>query len=644
MNEKGFKADGLSQETRARLAETARLCRGDVLKMTTLAGSGHPGGSMSSMEMYVLLWSLANVSPERVHDLGRDRVVVSHGHTSPGAYSILGRLGFVSTDEVVAHFRQAGSLFEGHVERNVPGIEWSTGNLGQGLSAAAGFALSARLLKKDFRVYCMMGDGEQQKGQLVEAQRFAAKYKLSNLTAFVDRNYLQISGDTRQVMPMDVAAQYRASGWHVIEVADGNDLDQSYAALHEAVSYTAAPSVIIARTVMSKGIPFMENKEEWHGKALPEEDCRKALAILGLPDDIDKYKAARQAFKPGPHPDAFLPPVSINGGEPRTYPVDKKSDNRGAFGGALEDIARANLGGDSSPIAVFDCDLASSVRTEGFAKVMPDNFIQVGISEHNASALSGAVSTQGILSFWADFGVFGTDEAYNQNRLNDINRTSVKVVLTHCGTDVGEDGRTHQCIDYVGNFRSLFGFHVIVPADPNETDRAVRYAATHEGNFVVAMGRSKLFPVAAEDGSPMFAGDYRFEYGKATFLREGGDLCIMTMGAMVPRALKVRDILAERGISASVLSVSSPTLPDTAAFTRAAQTGVVAVYEDHSVRTGLAAVATEFFEERGLTPCVLRFGVQRYATSGVPDEILKLLGLDPETVADVIANTVKTAR
>lgn len=644
MKEKGFRAARLSLETRAKFAEFARLCRGDVLKMTTVAGCGHPGGSMSSMEMYVLLWHLANVAPDRVNDPSRDRIVISHGHTSPGVYSVLGRLGYFDIDEAVAHFRQAGSLFEGHVERTVPGVEWSTGNLGQGLSAACGFALCARLLKKDFHVFCVMGDGEQQKGQIIEARHFAAKYNITNLTALIDRNYLQISGDTRKVMPMDIVGEYKAAGWKVFEVEDGNDLNETYAAIRKAVRFKKAPTAIVARTVMSKGVPFMENTEEWHGKALPEAECKKALAILGIPDDLEKYKAKRATFRPGAHPVAYLPPIKVNTGAPRTYPCDKKSDNRGAWGAAITDLAEANKSGDGSPVVVFDCDLASSVRTEGFAKVLPGNFFQVGISEHNAAAMAGAVSTQGVLAFWADFAVFGTDESYNQHRLNDINGANLKTVITHCGTDVGEDGKTHQCIDYLGTFRNFYGCRVIVPADPNETDRAVRYAATHEGNFVIAMGRSKLAPIAAADGAPLFAGDYEFEYGKAVFVREGSDVSIISMGQMMPRALKVRDLLAAKGISAGVLNVSSPTHPDSAALRKAAEARVVAVYEDHNVRTGLAAVVAEFYAEAGVSPCFLRFGIPRYASSGTPDELLKLLGLDPETVADSIETALKTAK
>ncbi|HPP13102.1 MAG TPA: transketolase, partial [bacterium] len=163
----------LPEEELNRLNELSRLCKGDILTMTTLAGSGHPGGSMSSLDIYLAVYSYARIAPSLVDDPTRDRIVVSHGHTSPGVYSVLGRLGFFPLDAAVATFRQAGSIFDGHVVRKVPGVEWGTGNLGQGLSAGCGFALSARIHNRDSYTVVLMSDGEQTKGQVGEARRFA---------------------------------------------------------------------------------------------------------------------------------------------------------------------------------------------------------------------------------------------------------------------------------------------------------------------------------------------------------------------------------------------------------------------------------------------------------------------------------------
>jgi transketolase len=178
----GFGPETLPDEAAERFAEIARVARGDILKMTTMAGSGHPGGSMSSIDTYVVLYSCANVDPSRPRMKERDRIVISHGHTSPGVYMALGRTGFFDIDEAICTFRTTGSRYEGHVERCVPGVEWSTGNLGQGLSAGCGFALAGRLNRLDYQVFVVMGDGEQQKGQISEARRFGRSSRLTGTT------------------------------------------------------------------------------------------------------------------------------------------------------------------------------------------------------------------------------------------------------------------------------------------------------------------------------------------------------------------------------------------------------------------------------------------------------------------------------
>ena len=182
IKERGFVAEKLDQETIDYLTELGKLARGDILTMTTLAGSGHPGGSMSSVDIYLVLYHFARVNPKEPDWEERDRIVISHGHTSPGAYSALARSGFFPPESAICDFRKAGSAFEGHCEPMVPGIEWATGNLGQGLSAGVGFALGAKLLGKNWHSYVVMGCGEQQKGQISEARRFAHKYGLTNLT------------------------------------------------------------------------------------------------------------------------------------------------------------------------------------------------------------------------------------------------------------------------------------------------------------------------------------------------------------------------------------------------------------------------------------------------------------------------------
>ncbi len=634
-----FVKEKLESSDIEKLKELERLARGDILKMTTLARSGHPGGALSSLDIFLILYSFANVNPKNPRDPDRDRIVVSHGHTSAGVYAVLGRLGFFDIDEAIAGFRKAGTLFEGHVERKVPGVEWDTGNLGQGLSAGCGFALAAKLLGKDFHVFVAMSDAEQAKGQVAEARRFARKYGLNNITVVIDYNRKQISGNTFDVMPVNIKENYLSDGWEVIEV-NGHDFQELYLAMRNSLSLDS-PVAILAYTTMGKGISFMEDKEKYHGKPLTEEELQKALEELGLPNDIDRYKKLREKVRPAKKFSVHYE-VKLDPGTPRVYRPEDKLDNRSAFGNALADIGRANVGVEGrTPIAVFDCDLASSVKVDGFAKEFPENFFEAGVQEHNTATVAGALSSQGVLAVWGDFGVFNIDETYNQQRLNDINRTNLKVASTHLGIDVGEDGKTHHCVDYIGVLRNLYGFRLIVPADPNQTDRATRYMLTQSGNYALGVGRSKSPIITREDGSPFFDADYRFEYGKADILRDGDRGALIVYGQTAWRGVRVWEMLREKGISIMVINMASVLDPDLDLLKRASETGYIAVYEDHNVKSGLGSIIADILLERGWTARFRKFGLTDYAPSGKAEDLFEFMGLSPERVAEEILSDLE---
>jgi len=641
MSRKRFDAEKLDEGSLKKLSELARLARGDILKMTTLAGSGHPGGSMSSIDFYLVLYSYANVHPQSPSDPDRDRIVISHGHTSPGVYAALGRIGFFPMEAAIATFRKAGSPFEGHVEKGVPGVEWNTGNLGQGLSAGCGFALGSKMLKKGFHVFVTMGCGEQQKGQISEARRFAIKYGLDNLTVIIDYNLRQISGVTPDIMPQNISKNFESDGWQVTEV-DGHQFQDIYGALRKA-TLSNHPTMILAHTTMGKGISFMEGKEEFHGRALTLEEYKKAVQELGVEEDLDQYRQRREKgnLADSYHIDPAEIP-SIQTGTPKTYEKDQKLDNRSAFGNALVDLAKINLQKDGSlPMAVFDCDLAPSTKTTAFAKQFPNHFIQGGIQEHNTATIAGAISTFHLLSFFADFGVFGIDETYNQHRLNDINRTHLKLICTHVGLDVGEDGNTHQCIDYIGVMRNLFGYKIVLPADPNQTDRVIRYVAKTPGNFLVAMGRSPIPIILSEEGSPYFGASYEFRYGKADLIRNGKVAAIITTGGMVYRAVQAWQKLKEKGVEVQILNISCLSDLDVEIILKAAQTGTIITYEDHHVQTGLGSLVANAIAEQGLPIRFRKLGVTQYGSSGKPDDLYKMQGLDMENLVQVVMDEIE---
>lgn len=636
----GFPKERLSEGDIVEFGEAARLARQWVLTMTTAANSGHPAGSLSSMEMYLVTYAVSSLRPYNADSLDRDFVVISHGHTSPGAYAALAYYGFFSPEELLGNFRRAGSPFEGHVERGCPGIDWGTGNLGQGLAAGVGFALAMRARGAKNHVYVLMGDGEQVKGQVAEARRIANKEKLSSITAIIDYNHIQISGRVEEIMPADVAALWKADGWLVYE-CDGHDVDAIYRVLRGAV-FDGRPSVILCHTLMGKGVSFMEGTPEFHGKAATKDLYIKAMEELGgSPELLERALAACRG--PLPKKRRIPSPVAaIDTGEPRTYAAGEKLDNRSAFGNALVDVGSLNYGKEGhAPVLVFDCDLAGSVKTEEFAKRYPDWFIEAGIQEHATATASGAASCAGVVSCFADFGVFGVGEAYNQQRLNDINGANLKLFLTHVGLDVGEDGATHQCIDYVGLLRNTFGWRLVVPADPNQTDRAVRWALSTGGNVCVAMGRSKVPVVVREDGSPFFAGDYAFRYGAMELLRDGSDGAILAMGAMVYRAVEVWEKLRASGYNVKVYSVSCPLELDDSALADAAKTGLVVTYEDHHVRSGMGSLVALRLTERGITPPLFKtLGVHRYGDSGAAPEVLSAMGLSVEHLVEAVVELI----
>lgn len=614
--------------------EAFKRCARRIILSTTLAGSGHPGGSLSSLSLLLVTYSLANVDPKNPRARDRDRVVISHGHISPGVYSVLCEYGFFPEEPFLMEFRRAGSAFAGHVEQSVPGIEWNTGNLGQGLSAACGMAKALKLKKIPAKVFCFMGDGEQQKGQVIEARRWAVKYGLNNLIVLIDYNKLQIGGNIKEVMPQNIKAEIEATEWNVLEI-DGHDYQQIFKALKTAIlnetPNPSNPTAIIAHTVMGKGITFMENDPKWHGMALPEDLAKKALEELGFdPQELDILKEKRKNWQVSfPHQPHDPLPVEIKIPGPTIYPPDKLTDCRSAYGKALLNLAKENnLPGEIPKILGLTCDLESSVKMTEFKNFCPTAFFESGIQEHHTASVAGALSKEGFLVFFSTFGVFAVDEVYNQMRLNLINKTSLKVVATHLGADVGEDGPTHHCIDYLGLLFNLYDFEIYIPADPNQTDHIIRFIASRKGNIFVGMGRSKVPIITKEDGTPYFDEKYVFNPGKADWLRKGKQGVIISYGSTIHNALKAWELLLKEGIEVSVLNFASIRPFPEEDLIKASEFKNILVVEDHLVETGLGIKITSFYSLKGIKVKIKLLGHKNISSSGKPRDLFKLAGID----------------
>ena len=268
--------------TTAELKKTANEVRKGIIKSTHAAKSGHPGGSLSAADVFTYLYFVElNVDPKNPKDENRDRFVLSKGHVAPGYYSTLAERGFFPKEDLLT-LRHVGSYLQGHPDmKKIPGVDMSSGSLGQGISAAVGMALAAKLQNKDYRTYTLLGDGEIQEGQVWEAAMFAGFRKLDNLVVIVDNNGLQIDGKVDEVCsPYPIDKKFEAFNFHVINVADGNDMDQLKAAFDEAKATKGMPTAIIMKTVKGKGVSFMENQAGWHGKAPNDEQYAQAMEDL----------------------------------------------------------------------------------------------------------------------------------------------------------------------------------------------------------------------------------------------------------------------------------------------------------------------------------------------------------------------------
>ena len=264
-----------------KLMKTANEVRKGIVTSVHSAKAGHPGGSLSAADLFTYLYfEELNVDPKDPKKADRDRFVLSKGHTAPGLYAALAEKGFFPKEDLIT-LRHTGSYLQGHPDMKcIPGVDMSSGSLGQGVSAAVGMAIAAKISGDDYRVYTLLGDGEIQEGQVWEAAMLASHHKLDNLLVIVDNNNLQIDGEITKVnSPYPIDKKFEAFNFHVINI-DGNDFDQIDAAFKEAKSVKGRPTVIIAKTVKGKGVSFMENRAGWHGKAPNDEEFKIAMADL----------------------------------------------------------------------------------------------------------------------------------------------------------------------------------------------------------------------------------------------------------------------------------------------------------------------------------------------------------------------------
>lgn len=647
------------------LRVAAREMRAIAITDIFAAGSGHPGGSLSIMDVAAALYlNVLNHDPKDPNWPERDRVFWSAGHKAPALYVALGRAGYFPLEDTVT-LRQLGSGFEGHPNRlKLPGVEISSGSLGQGLSIAVGSALAAKRRGQGYRVYCIMGDGEQQEGSIWEAAMAAAHYHLDNLCAIVDHNRLQIDGWVKDVMDVDPLWQkYASFRWNVMEI-DGHNLEDILNALASAAAHKDAPTVIVAHTVKGKGVSFMENQASWHGAAPNREQFEKAMIELANPavpaERVERMlaRAAENARLVAKATRGRLPLEGRNywWNEQNSMKVEMDPTRMG-FGRALESV------GADERVCTIQADISGSIRISDFAAKHPerkDRVISVGIAEQDMMGVAAGLAKEGFIPVTGTYGVFAAGRAWDQLRTTVCyNNLNVKIAGAHGGISVGPDGATHQSLEDISLMSILPNMHVVVPCDAVETEKATRHAVLGLDGPVYLRFAREATPVVTRVQTPYQFGvaniiRYRAESPRFTdafetklfseYENENEDATIVACGPMVPEAMRAAWILKrDYGIETRVINMHTVKPLDIAALIAAAeQTRAVLTVEEHQKGGFGNLVAGAILRERKEFARPLLFdmiGVEdRFGLSGKPWELVQSFGLTAEHIAERLVN------
>ncbi len=598
----------LTNEKVLQLQEKAKVIRQSVIDMLVEAGSGHTAGSLDMADIFAYLYfhSLKH-DPKNPKWEYRDRVILSNGHICPVLYATMAHSGYFSVDQLKT-LRKLGSPLQGHPDRNfLPALETSSGPLGSGLSQAVGMALADRI---DFgntsgrKFFCLMSDGELDEGNSWEAIMLAGKEKLHNLIAIVDRNGIQISGKTEDVMPLDsLADKWRAFNWEVIEIDGHNFLDIDKA-IETAKSNSNRSTVIIAKTIASKGIPEYEGKYEWHGK-VPDRGRSSATFTEVAP----------------------------------------QCSMRSGFGEGL--IIAANT---DKRVVALSADLAESTGILEFMKKFPDRYIEVGVAEQNLVTVASGLASSGKIPFVSSYAIFSPGRNWEQIRTTICyNNQPVKIISTHAGVNVGADGGSHQALEDIALMRVLPNMVVISPCDAIEAKKAIIAIAKTKNPSYIRLVREKSPVITNEDS--------HFAIGKAQIIFEHhvesntkkvlhkivGEknivptVGIIATGPIVYKALMVARKLAQEGKNVSVMNISTiKPLDEDAVIKFAHKMGAIVTCEEHQLYGGLGSVVAECLSAHFPVPIEFVAIRDKFGQSGKAEELLEHYGLGEEDIYNAV--------
>lgn len=640
------------------LKEQAKLMRGYNLVALCAAGSGHAGGTLSIMDITAALYlKIADHDPKNPSWEDRDRIIWSTGHKAPSLYLGLAFAGFCKKEDVM-YLRKLYSPFQGHPHwLKLAGVEVSSGSLGQGLSVAVGISLAGKLDGKNYKTFCIMGDGEQQEGNIWEAAMEAGHFKLDNLVGIIDYNRLQIDGWVREVMDVDpLEDKYRSFGWEVIRI-NGHEMQQVIDALQKGKRGVGKPLLIIAETVKGKGVSFMEDVAGWHGKSPNYEEMLRGLEELDLKEKIPYEQLLTHAKNYQKEVDKKLdvkvPKFKKNyWWNSNNIMKVKMEPTRKGFGQSLADH------GDDERIVALGLDISGSITISDFYQGKPDRkkrWLSMGIAEQSATAAAAGLAKEGKLPVLGTYGTFAAARNLDQLRVSVCyGNFNVFIAGAHGGVSVGPDGATHQALEDLFNVCGLPNMSVVVPCDVVETKKASDYLLLkHIGPKFLRFAREAT-PIVTTEKTP-------FIFGKANVTRlrsesenfidsfetvladqyknENEHLSIIACGPMVPEAMRAAYILKkDYNWETRVVNIHTLKPIDEAAIVRAAkETGIVITAEEHQIGAlawRVSGVITESPELYGRPIITGAIGVKdRFGDSGAPWELVKEFEVSAEHIA-----------
>jgi transketolase len=592
--------------------ELAQQLRVDSVRAAAVTKSGHPTSSMSAADlMAVLLAKYLRYDFDAPESPANDHLIFSKGHASPLLYSLYKAAGAI-TDEELLTFRKLGSRLEGHPTPVLPWVDVATGSLGQGLPISVGVALAGKKLDRlPYRIWCLCGDSEMAEGSMWEAFEHAAFMGLDNLTAIIDVNRLGQRGETMHGWDLDsYANRARAFGWKAVEI-DGHDLAEIDRAYEEATATTDQPTVIVARTIKGKGVPEVEDKPGWHGKAL--DDPGPAIEELGGLRNITVDVAK-------PDTDARPHVFETSPLELPAYEIGDEVATRKAYGDALAAVGRAD-----GLVVALDGEVSNSTFAEIFAAAEPERYFEMYIAEQQMAAAAVGIQVRDWKPFASTFAAFWS-RAYDFLRMAAISRANIRLCGSHAGVSIGEDGPSQMALEDLAAFRAVHGSTVLYPSDANSTAKLVAEMADLEGIVFLRTTRAAT-PV-------LYGPDEDFPVGGSKVVRDGDDVTIVGAGITLHEALKAADALAEDDVSARVIDLYSVKPVDAEGLRAAAEaTGAIVTVEDHWPEGGLGEAVLSVFAAEDERHRIVLLAVKDMPGSGKPDELIAAAGIDAEHIA-----------